>query len=127
MKFLRLRLLTLVVLIVPAVAIGVWTAGPPPICVIHHFMMSRQTLPIAYGLIGLDGWCADYVKAKAEFFPNCDDHPIGGCEVGPETTRRMDVCTRCNAARDAWRQTNPRRTLNIPVYDPALPPFPLTN
>lgn len=120
MNPLRFRLRSLILFIIPAVGVGAWFAGPPPICKVHGVLMTRESLTIHYGLLYFDDYENGYSAAKLGSFPNCDDCTAGRCVVGPEKARLTDVCSRCNAARDAWRQTHPGRTPNKPVRPPRI-------
>jgi hypothetical protein len=78
MKWLRLRLRTLIVGVVPLCAIVVWIVGRPPFCEVHGAFMSRLTVPISYGGVDLfDHYESRYTGARRVSFPHCDDNLRG--------------------------------------------------
>jgi hypothetical protein len=115
---LRFRLRSLMILVLPAVGIGVWTYRTLPIptaaigaftyrtlpkCPVHGTVMVEGSVPIRYGLVRFSDSGLQYMTARNSLFPNCDDAVLGGCVVGAAQTKPKNVCGTCNATRAAWR------------------------
>jgi hypothetical protein len=111
---LRFRLRTLMILVVPTIAIGAWTYRLLPKCSVHGTVMWRGSVPIGYGLVMFSASGLQYNQARASLVPNCDDAVLGGCVVGSEQTKQKNICRTCNVTRDAWRlsQTKPTPTIS---------------
>ena len=112
---LRFRLQSLMILVIPIVAIGAWTYRVLTKCPVHRSVMWRGSVPIDYGLMSLSASRLRYNEARASLFPNCDDAVLGGCVVGPEQTTPKKICRTCNATRDAWRLSQNKATPTISV------------
>ena len=110
---LRFRLRSLMILVIPTVAIGAWTYRVLPKCPVHGTVMWRGSVPIVYGLMEFGQSELQYLTARASLFPNCDDTTLGGCVVGPVKTSLKSICRTCNATRDAWRRSQTKVTPTI--------------
>jgi hypothetical protein len=110
----RFRLRSLMILVIPTVAIGAWTYRVLPKCAVHGTVMWRGSVPIGYGLVMFTASGLKDNQARASLFPNCDDAVLGGCVVGSEQTKQKNICRTCNVTRDAWRlsQTKPTPTIS---------------
>src|ERR1039458_2635035 len=75
---LRFRLRTLMILVIPTVAIGAWTYRVLPKCPVHGTVMWRGSVPIRYGLVMFSASGLEYREARTSLFPNCDDAVLGG-------------------------------------------------
>jgi hypothetical protein len=111
---LRFRLGSLMILVIPTVAIGAWTYRVLPKCPVHGSVMWRGSVPIKYGLVRFSASGLQYREARTSLFPNCDDGELGGCVVRSQQTQPKNICRTCNAARVAWRlsQTKPTPTIS---------------
>ncbi len=107
---LRFRLRTLMILVVPTIAIGAWTYRLLPKCSVHGTVMWRGSVPIRYGLVRFSDSGLQYLTARDSLFPNCDDAVPGGCVVRSQQTVPKNICPTCNATRDAWRLSQTKAT-----------------
>jgi len=77
------------------------------ICRIHQHQMSRQTVPISYGL---PLFSKEYLEELKTRFPNANSAVLGGCSVSPDSPKysRSFRCERCMQEERAWEEQNPR-------------------
>lgn len=77
------------------------------ICRVHQHQMTRQTLPISYGL---PLFSKEYLEARKTRFPNANSTVLGGCSVSPDSAKhsRNFRCERCIQEERAWEEQNPR-------------------
>jgi hypothetical protein len=64
--------------------------------------MEKVRIPIIYGfpISPVTG----YTDARDEYFPNCDDEILGGCEIGKRKKLIKYICKQCNADRNKWKE-----------------------
>ena len=114
---LRFRLRSLMILVIPTVAIGAWTYRVLPKCSVHGTVMWRENVPIGYGLVMFSAQDSNTIRRK----PRCSPTATMLCWVaalsGSERTMSKNICRTCNATRAAWRlsQTKPTPTISAPL------------
>ena len=70
-------------------------------CEIHKYPMTKEKVKIIYGypirsIVG-------YSEERKIYFPNCDDHILGGCCVKSVKYEEKYICEICNIEREKWK------------------------
>jgi predicted RNA-binding Zn-ribbon protein involved in translation (DUF1610 family) len=75
--------------------------------------MEKVRIPIIYGfpISPVTG----YTDARNEYFPNCDDEVLGGCEICRRKKLSKYICKQCNADRDEWKDLH-RSEIVFEIY-----------
>jgi hypothetical protein len=121
-RMLRIRVRTLMLLVL-VVGVGIWFSLVPR-CPLHGRWMKPVTVLVTHGRFDL--W-DPYLSARNSDFPHCDDPVRGLCRGGPPWTATIDVCSRCNVERAAWKAAYrpPPQVVQFQApYDPSIPPPP---
>lgn len=86
-----------------------WEEGTSS-CEVHHEVLIKDKVRIAYGLLGFLYDYEAYLKAKPQFFPHANSFYGGGCVIEPDSPEYVEVlyCQKCRAAGSVWVKENSR-------------------
>jgi hypothetical protein len=76
-------------------------ANDAQLCDVHGCLMQSRSVRVVYGLRRGLKQSPDYLRARREGFPHCNDWVNGGCVVRGLRRQVKTVCPECVAARDA--------------------------
>ena len=78
-------------------------------CHVHRTPLTKETVPIQYGLPAASSGDPD-TDVRMKQFPFSRQSPMGGCEVTADAPRTVEisVCSECVAAEKAWRASHAR-------------------
>jgi len=75
------------------------------ICSVHNIEMEIKKLKIEYGMPLAP--VVGYEEDREQYFPNCDDYLMGGCEENLKKSYSNEyVCKLCNETRDEWKENH---------------------
>jgi hypothetical protein len=64
--------------------------------------MEKVRFPVIYGFPSSP--VTGYTDERDEYFPNCDDEILGGCEIGKRKKLSRYICKQCNIDRNKWKE-----------------------
>jgi hypothetical protein len=70
---------------------------PGKVCELHGVPLQEDTFGIRYGLPD-----KDYLRARAELFPNAETEVLGGCVEKDRKSAQVSFCPECRSARLEW-------------------------